>query len=1015
MIRDRGRVFSRHMLALATLALAVPAWPQARLVKDIRTTPGPVSGNPSEFVTIGSTTYFAQAVPDFGTELWKTDGTTVGTVLVKDICPASCSSEPTYVVAVGSTLYFSAIGSGGRELWKSDGTGPGTVRVKDISPGAASSSPAVLTNVSGTLYFFANHPTTGTELWKSDGTEAGTSLVKDSCAGACGLASSNPMMTVVGNTLFFVPYAGQLWRSDGTDSGSLLVKDFYYCASQFSCTSILGMGKVRDKLVLTASTLTKFSSGTFYGVTVYSSDGTNAGTVAIKSASSGGLRGFATVGDMVIFSLPQNELYRSDGTSAGTTLLYSFGQSVELSAFIAVGNTVFFSAGAQGMWRTDGTVAGTLQMNTGDQFFSGLRGMNVNSNGTLYFTGFNTAQGHEIWKSDGTSAGTVLVKDVRPGAGSSLFEVIGNPSGPDGKGGVYFSADDGVNGRQIWKSDGTSAGTVPVYGATVTSSAPADGVAIGNSVYFTADDGLTGRELWKSDGTTAGTVLVKDINPGAVSSSPGSLTEAGGKLYFTADDGANGRELWRSDGTDAGTIMIQDLKPGSGSSTFRELTNVAGTLFFIDDSERLRKAANSGTGTTHLFFGQAHGLTALGNTLFFLAYSGGQLWKSDGTESGTTGVRIICADYHNNPRVKVIGATVFMVGGDCGVPPPNNGRLWKSDGTPGGTVPVKSLCPGCVSLQHLTEVNGTLFFAGWSAETGDVLWKSDGTEAGTVIVRTLPHGAQGAFPADFTSFAGKLFFTLDDGVHGKELWRSDGTAAGTVLFKDIAPDGSSGPTRLTVVGDTMYFVADDGVHGKEIWRSDGTPGGTALLQDVAPGPVGDVGMLVASPQGLFFTQASTVTGDPELWLAPLNGTVNVLRLYHPAILEHLYTTDAYEYSVLGTMGWTQEGQAYKVLYSSATYQGVTPIPLHRLYNPGSSQHLWTTDSNEAQVLAQSPHWSYEGPIGYVLKQSVTGSVPLYRMALANPSLHLWTTDANEYQVLQTRGWIPEGIIGYVLP
>jgi ELWxxDGT repeat protein len=1008
------RSLSRALLGgLSLLALAGQAGAQARLVKDIRTTPGPISANPSEFVTIGSTTFFTQSHPDFGNELWRTDGTTVGTVLVKDICPAACSSEPTYVVAVGSTLYFSAIGSGGRELWKSDGTASGTVRVKDISPGAASASPAFLTNVSGTLYFFANHPTTGTELWKSDGTEAGTSLVKDSCVGTCGLASANPMMTAVGNTLFFVPYAGQLWKSDGTDAGSLLVKDFYYCASQFSCTRILGMGKVRDKLVLAASTLTKFSSGTFYGETVYSSDGTDAGTVAIRSASGGGWTGFANVGELVVFCLPHHEVYKSDGSVAGTTLIGSFPPPI--GGFVSAGSKAFFRGGDASLWRTDGTSAGTLKLNSG--FAATFRGLNVGSDGTLYLSGYTASEGTEIWKSDGTVAGTILVRDVRPGVEGSVFRDTGNPGGADGRGGVYFSADDGVSGRQIWKSDGTSAGTVLVYGATVASSAPSDGVAIGSTVFFTADDGLTGRELWKSDGTTAGTVLVKDINPGAASSSPGALTEAGGKLYFTADDGANGRELWRSDGTEAGTIMVQDLKAGGASSTLRELTSVAGSLFFVADTVSLRKAASSGTGTTQAYFGQAHSLTAVGSTLFFLTGgpSGRELWKSDGTEGGTTGVRIVCSDYHNNPRVKLVGAAVFMVGGDCGVPPPNNARLWKSDGTGAGTVPVKSLCPGCVSIHSLTDVNGVLFFVGWSAETGDVLWKSDGTEAGTVAVKTLPHGDQGAFPADFTSFAGRLFFTLDDGTHGRELWRSDGTQEGTVLLKDVAPEGSSGASRLTVVGDTMYFVADDGVHGKEIWRSDGTAGGTVLLEDVGPGGVGDAGMLIASPQGLFFSQASTSTGDTELWIAPLNGTVNVLRLYHPAILEHLYTTDAYEYSVLGTMGWTQEGQAYKVLYSSATYQGVTPIPLHRLYNPGSSQHLWTTDSYEAQVLAQSPHWSYEGPIGYVLKQSVTGSVPLYRMALVNPSLHLWTTDANEYAVLQTRGWIPEGIIGYVLP
>ncbi len=81
------------------------------------------------------------------------------------------------------------------------------------------------------------------------------------------------------------------------------------------------------------------------------------------------------------------------------------------------------------------------------------------------------------------------------------------------------------------------------------SSSPADLVAIGNVVYFAANYGVTGRELWRSDGTTAGTVLVKDIWPGSGGSSPSFLINVNGVLYFVADNGVTGWELWRSNGT----------------------------------------------------------------------------------------------------------------------------------------------------------------------------------------------------------------------------------------------------------------------------------------------------------------------------------------------------------------------------------------------------------------------------------------------------------------------------------
>ncbi len=71
---------------------------------------------------------------------------------------------------------------------------------------------------------------------------------------------------------------------------------------------------------------------------------------------------------------------------------------------------------------------------------------------------------------------------------------------------------------------------------------------VNGTVFFVANDGLIGDELWKSDGTKAGTVLVKDIIPGFASSNPKNLQNINGTLYFTADNGKNGVELWKSDG-----------------------------------------------------------------------------------------------------------------------------------------------------------------------------------------------------------------------------------------------------------------------------------------------------------------------------------------------------------------------------------------------------------------------------------------------------------------------------------
>ena len=147
---------------------------------------------------------------------------------------------PAQLTNVNGTLFFRADGPGTRfELWKSDGSLAGTVLVKDINPGNNDSNPSNLTNVDGILYFSANDGVNGGELWKSDGTAAGTVLVKDIRAGSLG--STTGPFTNVGGTLYFTANDGvngsELWKSDGTASGTVRISDVSSNNEPFSCSS----------------------------------------------------------------------------------------------------------------------------------------------------------------------------------------------------------------------------------------------------------------------------------------------------------------------------------------------------------------------------------------------------------------------------------------------------------------------------------------------------------------------------------------------------------------------------------------------------------------------------------------------------------------------------------------------------------------------------------------------------------------------------------------------------------
>jgi len=321
--------------------------------------------------------------------------------------------------------------------------------------------------------------------------------------------------------------------------------------------------------------------------------------------------------------------------------------------------------------------------------------------------------------------------------------------------------------------------------------------------------------------------IAADVKVGSTGSDPTGLLDMGGTVYFAATQGD--RELWKSSGS--GASLVRDINAGAGSSDPRELTRSSESVFFF-----------SATG-----------------------FGGRELWRSNGTTSGTAQVGEVNAGTASSAptELTMVGSTLFFSAFDG-----TDRELWKTNGTLAGTVQVKDIMPGAGSgdPQDLIQVGGTLFFTAVHAGPASrELWKSDGTAAGTVRVKDIYPGTDGSFPLDLTAIGPTVYFSALDGPGAHELWKSDGTAAGTVLIKESTPRR---PSELTNVSGTLFFTGD-GAAGRELWKSNGTAAGTVLVKDIVIGTQISGPTELSAVGGRLFFQAGP-DANRELWTS--NGT-----------------------------------------------------------------------------------------------------------------------------------------------
>lgn len=404
-------------------------------------------------------------------------------------------------------------------------------------------------------------------------------------------------------------------------------------------------------------------------------------------------------------------------------------------------------------------------------------------NGKLYFGANNGTNGHELFVTDGTTAGTQLLKDIVPGVNSSGPTYLKSYNGK-----LLFAATTPTEGREIWTSDGTEAGTQLLKDIRPGSDNSVTSVfhEFNGKLYFWVNEDFP-IEPYYTDGTATGTDKLKDLNNSTnVAHTQKDFYELNGKLIFQSFNNINGVELHVSDGTAAGTQLLKDIYPGTDGGAGRMLGIYNGKLYFN---------ANDGV-------------------------NGIELWETDGTTAGTKMLKDINPGGDSNPGTMVVFKGKMYFSASDGV---NGHELWVSDGTAAGTQLLKNINPGTSGSSALydlaIEYNGELYFNAITTADGSKLWATDGTTAGTRMLDILPAG--GNSPSRAIIYNNKLLFRVYYGSGmGSQVTVSDGTAAGTkILQPDIAPNPSPLiSTQWVIYNNSVYISADYDNKGTELWK-----------------------------------------------------------------------------------------------------------------------------------------------------------------------------------------------------
>lgn len=413
---------------------------------------------------------------------------------------------------------------------------------------------------------------------------------------------------------------------------------------------------------------------------------------------------------------------------------------------------------------------------------------------SLVFFGDNGTNGTELLAYDGITSPS-LVYDINPIVPSGF---TGSPLGtmPELFGKLYFVADNGVFGNELWRWDGISNPSMVndlVSGAP--GSNPHDLVMFNNRIFFGAVTPIAGNELWAYEPLSNTTTPIADMNPGAADANPEFLTPFQSKLYFVATDPAYGTELFVYDPNTSGISLVSDIEPGTASSFPANLAIVGNKIYF--------SASTVGYGR--------------------------ELYSFDG--NSVTRVTDINPGIY--PSMLAMPPGNIMIGGLNGIvyftaqsSLSGGHQLYRYVPGTGNVALAHTFYPGNNSMTSAFCVyNKRLFFKATTAAQGSELWAYDGFSA-PVMIADLNAGTNDSEPMNLVVWDSVLYFSASDGLTGTELYKfkdSVTSVQGLDLLTavDIFPNPSNGSftVKFNSVEDGAWDVNVINLMGQLVYTS----------------------------------------------------------------------------------------------------------------------------------------------------------------------------------------------------